>query len=404
MKIFADNTVTMKKALFAVILVFSAAGLFAAPLDGGYSRAPGASASADERAQAFIEARYRVINEALKYENTPYLYGGISGKGLDCSGFIYISFKDALGVSLPRSSTGLHSWVEKIPFESAQPGDLLFFKTTTAGKISHVGLYLGNGYFIHSASEGPQTGVIISNIDEKYWGRNLNGAGRAFPEAPVEVRPVLTSLNSVGKPTAKSTGTDTAAASAAGATASAGRVGRPDVPAKPAEPKGSGRLLVGVGIAPTWAAFLKGSDLLRGFASQFRIAAETYTFGPKMVFGLEVRPEYDGALGVFRLPITFSWGPSDKIMIFAGPVFSFGDPSLSTDDGERLYSGGTSWLGAAGLTAAPFIFNTKSGEFAPYLEAAWQHYFTDNPDKNPNADFSAGFRFSTGVRWTIQLR
>ena len=228
--------------------------------------------------------------------------------------------------------------------------------------------------------------MIYSNIDEPYWTRAFAGAGRAFPEVSSDFRPALANRGAIDK---SETGT-------------AGVWGRSDLPPEPST--GNGRLLLGAAIAPTWNGFLKGGDLFRGVASQLRLGAETYTFGPRMVFGLEIRPEYDGALGVFRLPITFSWGPSDKFMIFAGPVFSFGDASLSTEDGKRPYSGGTSWLGAAGITAAPFIFNTAGGEFAPYLEAAWQYYFSENENININADFSAGFRFSTGIRWTVQVR
>jgi len=75
---------------------------------------------------------------------------------------------------------------------------------------------------------------------------------------------------------------------------------------------------------------------------------------------------------------------------------------LTNDEGERYYYGGTSWLGIVGLTAVPFIISTPKREFAPYLEAAWQLYFSDNTDKNPGADFLAHFRFSTGLRWTMQ--
>ena len=96
-------------------------------------------------------------------------------------------------------------------------------------------------------------------------------------------------------------------------------------------------------------------------------------------------------------------GRPEKFLLFAGPAFSFGDAALSTVDGERRYSGGTSWFGAAGISAAPFLFTVAGGELAPYLEAAWQSYFSDNPDKNLNADFSAGFRFSTGFRYTWKL-
>jgi hypothetical protein len=167
---------------------------------------------------------------------------------------------------------------------------------------------------------------------------------------------------------------------------------------------GNARLLLGIAAAPTWGTFMKDGVIVRGFTSQFRLGAETYSLGPRMMFGLEIRPEYDASLGVFRLPVTISWGPSDRIMIFAGPVLSFGNPSFSTEDGERHYSGGTNWLGAIGVTAAPFIFRTDGGEFAPYIEAAWQYYFNNKDAKNAAADISAGFRFSTGLRWSIQVR
>jgi probable lipoprotein NlpC len=338
-----------------------------------------------------LEARYKVISAAAKYENTPYRYGGVTSSGLDCSGFIFLSFKDALGVSLPRSTSGIYSWTERISREQAQPGDLLFFKTDTTGRISHVALYLGDGRFIHAASTGQRTGVIYSSLDEQYWARAFAGAGRAFPASTSGFRPVIAG------DTGRSDGM--VAETRESAIPGSGRSGLPS-----GTSSGSGRLLVGAAFAPTWIGFLKGDDLFRGFASQLRLTAETYSFGPKMVFGLEIRPEYDGALGVFRLPITLSWGPSDKFMIFAGPVLSFGDPSISTEDGSRRYSGGTSWLGAAGITATPFSMSTASGEFAPYFEAAWQYYFSENDSRNLSADISAGFRFSTGIRWTIQVR
>ena len=119
-----------------------------------------------------------------------------------------------------------------------------------------------------------------------------------------------------------------------------------------------------------------------------------------MIFGLEIRPEYDMTLGVFRLPITLSWGLNEKIRIFAGPVLSFGDAAIATKDGVRGYSGGTSWFGALGITVAPFIIKTSYGNFAPYLEAAWQNYFSNDSVMNLNADFNASLRISTGIRFT----
>ncbi|MDR3019552.1 MAG: C40 family peptidase [Treponema sp.] len=380
--------------LFSVILIFSAFGLFAAaPLEGGYSLAPRSSASPEEKARAYQEARGRVIRAAAKYENVPYQYGGMTTSGLDCSGFICLSFKDALGVSLPRSAAGLHSWTEKIPLANAQPGDLLFFRTDRTGNITHVALYLGSRRFIHAASAGLKTGVIYNTLDEGSWSHNFAGAGRVFPEVIAGYQPVLAGTNTppllIGDPSSSS-------GSWGGSL--------PDIASEPSFSTGDGRLLLGAAFAPTWVGFLKDASIVRGFASQLRLGADTYSLGKRMIFGLEVRPEYDGALGVFRLPITLSWGPNDQIRIFAGPVFSFGDAVLSTEDGERYYSGGTSWLGTIGLTAAPFIFETKSGEWAPYIEAAWQSYFSDNSKGDAASDFSAGFRFSTGIRWTIPVK
>jgi len=372
----------MMKPLFSILIFFVSAALFAAPLDGGFAMAPRSSAGQEERTQAYLNARNKVIAAAKKYENAPYSYGGMTASGMDCSGFICLSFKDAIGVTLPRSSSGLYSWVEKIPIERAQPGDLLFFKTDNTGNITHVALYLGEGSFIHSTSAGPDTGVIYSSFDESYWSRTFVGAGRAFPE-----------VSGSGA---------TAGAEAETSPRQRGRWIWPGAPST-ADASGGGRLLIGAALAPTWNGFLKDGDLIRGFSAQLRLGADTTSLGARMIFGLEIRPEYDGALGVFRLPITLSWGPNDQIRIFAGPVLSFGDASLSTGEGKRSYSGGTSWLGTAGLTAAPFIFVTAGGEFAPYLEVAWQSYFNDDKNANLNADFSAGFRFSTGLRWTIQV-
>jgi len=377
------------KYLFFAVFFLLAAGLFAAPLEGGYARAPASTASQSEKEQAYTDARNKVINAAVKYENVPYRYGGMTKSGLDCSGFVYVSFKDALGVSTPRSSTSLYTWTEKIPIEKAQPGDLLFFKTTGGGSISHVGIYLGGRRFIHAASSGPNTGVIYSSLDEQYWARSYAAAGRVFPETE-GYKAVYASANTSEKP---STSTD------------GGGWSKPvGPPAKSTHAAGSNRFLFGFALAPTWNGFLKDGNVVRGMTSQFRLAADTDLFGPRMIFGFELRNEYDGALGVFRIPFTLSWGFNDKYRIFAGPVISIGDPSISTGSEERSYSGGTSWLGAVGFTAAPFILKSAFGEIAPYFETAWQYYFSDNESRNYNADISAGLRLSTGIRWTKQIR
>jgi probable lipoprotein NlpC len=367
------------RIIFSLLLIFIAVNIFAAPLENGYALAPKAAASQEEKANAYLDARQRVISASKKYEGTPYVYSGMTNKGVDCSGFICLSFKDALNVDLPRSALGLYSWAERTTLDKAQPGDFLFFKTDNSGQVTHVALYLGERRFIHAASAGSKTGVIYSSLDEKYYTDAYAGAGRAFPEIPSNLKIDIDS---------------TAGNSNAGV-----QRGRSSDSSKPGID--SFHLFTGAAFAPIWNSFIRDEELLRGFTSQICLYAETYPFGKQAVFGLEVRPEYDRFLGVFRLPVTLSVGPDEKLKFFAGPVFSFGDASLNINGDQREYSEGTGFFSVIGITAAPFTINTSGGDFAPYFEVAWQSYSSDS--FNMIADFAASFRFSTGIRWLIKI-
>ena len=362
----------MQVYYFAKIYIF--AGLFsaivcinslnAAPLDSG-SLAPPVSVTPGE-------ARSRVLAAAEKYEHTPYVYGGMDRRGLDCSGLVYLSYYDALGVAIPRSTWSLYSWAERISIKDALPGDLLFFTTTGSGNVSHVGIFIGNGRFIHAASEGPETGVIYSSLDERYWSRTYIGTGRVLPAAdmPPQNDNRLAGINN------KKT------------------------PEKKPQQKEDGHVLIGFAAAPTWNTFLADAGVIRGAAGQLRMGLEVKPFGQPMIFGMEIRPEWDRALGIFRVPFTLSWGINDKLRFFAGPALSFGDASLTVSGESRRYTGGTNWFGAAGVTAAPFALQIAGIKLAPYGELAWQSYYSNNNDKNLGADIAAGFRFSTGLSCT----
>ena len=124
------------------------------------------------------ETREAIVETALTYEGIPYVYGGINISGFDCSGFVYRVYLQVLGQAIPRTSLDMYRWVEPVSLLQIQKGDLIFFSTT--GNITHVGIYIGDGRFIHSASEGPKTGVIISSLDEPYWKRTFTAAGRVI--------------------------------------------------------------------------------------------------------------------------------------------------------------------------------------------------------------------------------
>ncbi len=131
--------------------------------------------------------RLSFINAAYKYLKTPYKYANADVNGMDCSGLVYRSSLDSVKIALPRSASGLASFAKRIRNEEVMPGDLLFFNTagTTVEKITHVAIYIGGGEFIHSASEGPATGVIISSLEEKYWKACYRFAGRILPEEDI---------------------------------------------------------------------------------------------------------------------------------------------------------------------------------------------------------------------------
>ena len=257
-------------------------------------------------------------------------------------------------------------------------------------------MYLGNRRFIHSASAGAKTGVIYSSLDEQYWSRAFAGAGRAFPEASSGfTNEENFSLTDMGSNPAMQGGRQN----------SSGSQGNPANPGRSNSSSNSNntRLLVGAAFAPNFYFMGSGGEVFRGFTSQLCFITETSFFGPQVSFGLELRPEYNGALEVFRLPITFSFQANKYLWIFAGPAICFGEAAISINDDVRPYTGGTSWFGTIGMTIEPVKINIKNSDVAPYVEIAWQSYHTEDLSFNLAADFSASFRFSTGVKWRMQV-
>lgn len=104
----------------------------------------------------------------------PYVYGGNSKKGTDCSGFIQTLYKENYGISLNRSANDMQKDVEFIDISKGKLGDILFFKIN-GSRVSHVGLYLGNRRFIHATTS---KGVMINSIDDAYYTTRYYKCGR----------------------------------------------------------------------------------------------------------------------------------------------------------------------------------------------------------------------------------
>jgi len=105
------------------------------------------------------------LNDYFKsWKGVRYRYGGYSTKGVDCSGLTKRAYKELYGIELPRTVVEQSKVGKKIDKKSIRPGDLIFFKTGLYSR--HVGIYLGENYFIHASRS---KGVIQSRLDNSYW-------------------------------------------------------------------------------------------------------------------------------------------------------------------------------------------------------------------------------------------
>lgn len=112
---------------------------------------------------------------------TPYKWGGShTSTGFDCSGMIQFVYKNALGVNLPRTARDMAAASRKIPDSRLKAGDLVFFNTGGAHRYSHVGLYIGNGEFIHAPSSGKT--IKTEKLSTPFYAKSYLGAHTFFTE------------------------------------------------------------------------------------------------------------------------------------------------------------------------------------------------------------------------------
>ncbi|TSE33105.1 C40 family peptidase [Tepidimonas charontis] len=118
----------------------------------------------------------RLVDTALGLIGVPYRMGGGNPQtGLDCSGLVRYVYANTLGLVLPRRAAEQAQTTTPIAKDELRPGDLVFFNTMRRA-FSHVGVYLGDGKFIHSPRKGDS--VKISDMNDRYWARRFNGARR----------------------------------------------------------------------------------------------------------------------------------------------------------------------------------------------------------------------------------
>ena len=137
-----------------------------------------------------------VVN-AMGFLGVPYKWGGTDADtGFDCSGLVVSVYQQSIGLLLPRKAEQQAAATQKIDQTDLQPGDLVFFNTMRRA-FSHVGIYVGNGKFIHAPRAGAE--VRLESMGGSYWQNRFNGARRVISNAaesvnPMPAMPVVTSF------------------------------------------------------------------------------------------------------------------------------------------------------------------------------------------------------------------
>lgn len=131
-----------------------------------------------KKSNDFSNIREQIISFAQTKLGSPYVWGATGPNTFDCSGFVGYVFQKAANVNLPRVSSSQATFKPKIASMDMEKGDLVFFETTGKGRISHVGIYMGNRQFIHASSGRKR--VTISSLDSTFYNKTFRWAINPF--------------------------------------------------------------------------------------------------------------------------------------------------------------------------------------------------------------------------------
>jgi len=119
------------------------------------------------------DVRSRLYKEYEQWKGTPYRLGGLSTSGLDCSGLVYLTFRDEFGTALPRSTKQQQTKGVPVSRRHLRSGDLVFFDTGI--NTRHVGIYIEDNKFLHASTS---RGVMVSYLTSEYWDKRFTHARR----------------------------------------------------------------------------------------------------------------------------------------------------------------------------------------------------------------------------------
>jgi len=145
---------------FAITTLLSGCGTLPDRLD----HTPSSSQQTGKNDRQTDKIKTQLYAQHKAWKGVRYQLGGLSKKGIDCSGFVSVTFKEQFGITLPRTTRQQAQKGVEISRSQLKAGDLVFFKTSL--KVRHVGIYIEGGEFLHASTS---KGVMISDINNTYW-------------------------------------------------------------------------------------------------------------------------------------------------------------------------------------------------------------------------------------------
>lgn len=342
-------------------------------------------------AQAQVN-REKFVAESKKYVGCPYVYGATGPDSFDCSGLIYYVANQALGLQLPRTSKAMYSFCKVVPKEKMEEGDLLFFKTNNTASITHVGIYIGGSQFISAISDGPNSGVIISSLDQEYWKPKYVGCGQFLASGKDKSSTVKRnfddekSFNSSNSKTAKKS------AQNSNTNFAGSSFYNPDVDFL------DSLTFDGI-VACGWSLFSPNEFMLkwRGLNFETNVRISKWVLEPGFGFGIR----YNYGINVVQIPLIFSATLNDYVRFYAGPVITFGNPKMISTEKEISSS---FFPGILGVTFSTPSFSINKAKVQFIQDVSYTVF--NNPD-NAALSFiesaSAGIVMFTGIKVTLGM-
>ena len=338
-----------------------------------------ASVYAGSKTEASQMKREALIADAKKYIGSPYVNGATGPQSFDCSGFIYFIARKSAKVQLPRSAHAMYRFVEHISDDEIEAGDLLFFSASSSGRITHVGLYIGNDKMIHAASDGPKTGVIVSSRNERYWKTHYVGAGRFISSAK----------------------------GAAGAASDNSDKQKDDAPSsgkdrdKKTRSGDSGAFIdnfyCSFSASIDWSLFKDNTfdANFRGACTETDVTIPKWPLRPGV--GTMIRG-YEG--GAVFVPLMLVLSPVDSVRIYAGPAVALGAPTFS---GERMSVSSFPGVFGVSFCTPPLDAGSVSIRFTQDISYT---VFKKRDGSMPSFGdaFCTGFALVTGIRVSLPMR